>query len=281
MTECIGTPAELCALPYVEGTLPGNEMERFEEHFFDCPVCLEHLQAIQAASQGMARQPMLVKVKETKPAKVFTWSTREWALSAAAALLVTVGAVTYRLVESRPAQPTVAQTVPAETPPVEPVKRPQAKASQLADLMLPAFIAPNLRGASEDAHYQAGMKAYQQNHCASAAPELAQVPSQDPAALAAKFYTGACQMHLGNLTAASATLRAVAAKGDSPQQESALYYQAQIALARNDAATAHRLLQQTVALKGDLETRARTEDAKVADLLAHRHGAEPGKPAGK
>jgi anti-sigma factor RsiW len=39
MRACTGAPAELHALQYVEGTLPEFEVERFEEHYFDCPVC--------------------------------------------------------------------------------------------------------------------------------------------------------------------------------------------------------------------------------------------------
>ena len=50
-------------------------------------------------------------------------------------------------------------------------------------------------------------------------------------ALSAQFYSGVCQMKLNQLDAAAATLGQVAGKGDSPQQEAALYYLAQIASA--------------------------------------------------
>jgi TolA-binding protein len=273
MTDCIGAPAELCALPYVEGTLPENEMERFEEHFFDCPVCLEHLRAIQAAGQALGRQPILVE--DLRPKRVISWPVKAWALAAAAVLLLAAGAIAYRELQPRPASPESAsatqpqagsgadsqQSNGSRTGHAAPVK-----ASQLADLALPAFVAPNLRGASEDLHYQAGMKAYAQGRCNVALVDLSEVPAQDASALAAKFYSGACQMHMGNLTGAAQTLHSVAARGDSPQQESALYYLAQISLARNDPAAAHRLLQKAIALQGDLEVRARAEDRKVVAM---------------
>lgn len=279
MTDCTGTPAELCALPYVEGTLPENETERFEEHFFDCPVCLGHLQAVQTAGQALARHP--IAVKAAQPKLIFAWPA--WAMAAAAAVLLAAGAIAYRQVLPHPAQPTVAQNKPISQPqPPAPAALPAnptpAAASQLADLALPAFVAPNLRGASEDAHYTAGMKAYAQGRCPAAVAELARVSAQDPTARTAAFYTGACQMHLGNLSAAAMTFHSVAEQGDSPQQESALYYLAQVALARNDAGTAHRLLQHTIALQGDLEARARAEDRKLQAMSRQTSDARSRKP---
>ena len=281
MNECIGTPAELCALPYVEGTLPENELERFEEHYFDCPVCLERVQAIQAMGQAMAHRPIaLTKTNDRPPSKVIAWPRHAWALAAAAVLLLVAGVVAYRVFE---AQQTVAHTVPAPAPAAAPEpdsKGPHA-AAQLADLALPAFVAPTLRGASEDAHFQAGMTAYRQGRCNAATARLAGVPAQDETALAARFYTGVCQMHVGNLAAASATLRGVTAQGDSPQQESALYYLAQIALARNDATSAHHLLLHAISLKGDLEGRARAEDRKVVALSTKNDKSGAGEPRNK
>jgi len=49
-------------------------------------------------------------------------------------------------------------------------------------------------------------------------------------------------MHQGDLDGAAKSLRGVSGAGDSPEQEAALYYQAQIWLARNDAASAQKFL---------------------------------------
>jgi len=140
-----------------------------------------------------------------------------------------------------------------------------ASISQLADLTLPAFRAPNLRGTSGNPQFEAGMKAYTSHDCAQAVKALGQVPAGDEDSLAARFYSGVCQMHGGDLPGASKSLRGVADAGDSPQQEAAFYYLAQIALAGNDSTTARRYLSRTISLHGDLERRARAELAKVSE----------------
>jgi outer membrane PBP1 activator LpoA protein len=77
-------------------------------------------------------------------------------------------------------------------------------------------------------------------------------------------------MHLGNLSGATSTLQRVASGGNSPQQEAAFYYLAQIALARNDAALARQYLDRTVALHGEFEQRARRQSAALASVAGKR-----------
>jgi hypothetical protein len=137
--------------------------------------------------------------------------------------------------------------------------QPLRAVSQLADLTLPAFQAANLRGQPGNPIFEAAMKAYTSQDCSRAVKTLARVPAGDEAGLAARFYRGVCLMHEGDLASATRTLRGVAATGDSPQQEAALYYLAQVALAGDDAAAARRELERTIALRGDFESRARMQ----------------------
>jgi len=150
-----------------------------------------------------------------------------------------------------------------EQPHGEPAPLAPAAVSQLADLTLPVFHAADLRGGDDDPVFDAGMKAYSNSDCARAINSLAQIDTQDKNARAAQFYRGACWIHEGKMTEAAASMRLVADAGDSPQQEAALYYLAQIALARSDAAVAHRYLLQTIALHGDFEQRAHAQLAKM------------------
>jgi len=275
MSHCTGAPADHAALDYVEGTLAEAEAERFEEHYFDCEVCLAQVQTLQAAGAGLARQ-VAKPAAPTRPEKVLSWPARA-AVGATAAILV-IGVIAYKTMSSGPEPPAPAQSAaPAPPAPAAVTKAAQPARSQpaagreaadFADLALPVFAAANLRGENGDEHFQAGMEAFGKGDCASALPDLAQVESSSRYTLAARFYSGACQMHEGKLGAAEETLKQVAGAGDSPQQESALYYLAQIALERNNASAAHRLLVQTIALKGDLERRASAEDGKVRALLA-------------
>lgn len=280
MMPCDGTIAEQFALPYVEGTLPEFEAERFEEHYSTCPVCLDHVKALLAIGEQLRRQPIavpvavpvIVQINGKAPVK---WPTRIWALGAVGALaaMLVMSVIAWRIIGTPAAQPAVAQNAePADTTST-PAAKPgtaAAKASELADLALPAFAASSLRGDSPDEQFEVGMKAYSRGDCRAAVSALAMVPAATPETRASQFYLGACQMHLDHRTAAAAALRKVAEAGDSPQQEAALYYLAQVSLLDNNLAQAHRYLTQTIALRGDLLVRARTEDRRVKDLIGNR-----------
>jgi hypothetical protein len=199
---------------------------------------------------------------------------RAWALGAAAAIVLMAAIVSFRVFHPGPNLSSTAGTAPAAPAAAIPPGEPRASSpsplhpSQLADLALPPFVAPQLRGAEENAQFESGMKDYEKGDCRDAVAELAIVPAQSKDLRAARFYSAACEMRLGNLTGAAAEMRKVAAAGDSPQQESALYYEAQIALAVNNPSAAHRYLMQTIALQGDLEQKARGEDRKIQKLFS-------------
>jgi hypothetical protein len=139
------------------------------------------------------------------------------------------------------------------------------RVSQFADLTLPVFRLNNLRGDAGNPAFVAGMKAYTAGDCRHAATELATVAAADRDLLAARFFGGMCLMHDGNLAGAEENLRAVYQAGDSPQQEAAIYFLAQIALSRNDADAAQKSLESAVALHGDYEGRARAELAHLRE----------------
>jgi anti-sigma factor RsiW len=269
MTTCTGTPAEQNLEDYLLGTLPETEAEKFEEHYFDCPVCLAQLEALQAVTLKLRSEPRKpVKAPIPWPVR-FAAPVRFAVLGAIAAMLV-LGFFAFRD-RRQTQQPAVAvapvapapQTSPSTTP--KPRSMATAAISHLADLTLPAFRAPNLRGASGDPQFEEGMKAYSSHDCPRAVKTLAQVPSEGEDSFAARFYSGVCLMHEGDLAGASKSLRGVADAGDSPQQEAAFYYLAQIALAGNDSTTARHYLSRTISLHGDLERRARAELNKVRE----------------
>jgi tetratricopeptide (TPR) repeat protein len=265
MTHCTGTLADRSLEQYIQGTLPESEAQQFEEHYFDCPECLRQVEALQAVALKLGSQTR-------KAAKApIPWPVRVGSIAAIAAMLV-VGFFGFRASHRTGGQTlATAPMTPQAAPPSQaaPLSHPatpslaSAAVSRLADLALPAFQAPNLRGQNGDLHFDEGMKAYTNQDYAGAIKALSQVPAQDPDALAATFYSGVCQMHEGDLGAASRTLQGVADAGDSPQQEAAFYYLAQVALARNDAAAARHYLAHTVSLHGDFEQRAHAELIQV------------------
>ncbi|MGB6687659.1 MAG: hypothetical protein WBE76_07430 [Terracidiphilus sp.] len=260
------------------------EAERFEEHYFHCAVCLNYLQTLQAAGKALARLPAAAFEEPAKPKSFLGWPAMTWAMAAAAGILLFAAVFFSRSFLTGPTPVQVARAVPAPAPEAKPSAQPlspptpRIKASQLADLSLPAFVAPNLREAGEDRQFEAGMKAYRQGDCRDALAELAKVPAHSNDGRAAEFYGAACEMRLGDLKAAAAGMHRVETAGDSPQQESALFYEAQIALASNNPAAAHRYLLETIALQGDLERRARDEDRKVRDLANEQADESAEKP---
>jgi anti-sigma factor RsiW len=275
MNHCTGAPAEQWLERYIQGTLPDAESQQFEEHYFDCPVCLAQVEAMQAVRARLAELPASELPSKQplakKRAPILAWPTAAAAVAALAASLLIV-VLGERLLLPRILPPNVTiQTGPQSPTNPHPGANSQTSTTipstsvvQLADLTLPPFRAATLRGANEDSDFAAGMKDYSAGDCRAALTALSRASASGASALASKFYSGVCQMHLGDLPAAAATFQRVASAGDSPQQEAAFYYQAQIALARNDATSARQNLDRTLALHGDFEQRARRQSAALA-----------------
>ena len=266
MTVCNGLPAEQCLEQYLQGTLPELEARSFEEHYFDCPVCLAQVEAMQTVTAQLARSQAAVPRMAIVPRRRSSWLALS-AVGAVAALLLVV----FLVVPANRAHPvTGAIGLPAPAPatvsppaPSTSTAAASASVAVLADLALPPFQAANLRGDGGDANFSAGMKAYSADDCTGAIKALSMVPPRSDDVLAAEFYSGICQVHERDLVAASASLHKVEAGGDSPQQEAAFYYLAQLALVREDPTTARRYLARTIALHGDFEKRARAQLEKL------------------
>jgi hypothetical protein len=275
MSNCIGAPARQWLEQYVEGTLPEAEAEDFENHYFDCPVCLGELQAVQAAQEALRRHPVPI----TAPKRIFEWPV-SWrpvvAFGALAATLI-AGVFAFRMAShgpqsggnaavtnpaAAPAQPTgesAAQPNARENQPTTQI----ARLSSLADLRLPGYQAPVLRDGNGESAFERGMKQYVEGDCAGAAQALSQVDQNGPDGVAAEFYSGVCRMHAGDLAAAAGALHRVVSAGDSAYQESAYYYLAQIALAQSNAAEARRDLNRVVSLRGDMVHQARRQLSQI------------------
>lgn len=263
MTDCIGAPAREWLERYVDGTLPEAESERFENHYFDCAVCLAELQAVQAAQEQLRLNPV---VAQPRRARVLRWPMVV-SFGAMAAALVG-GYLTLQTYHQHPGATQAAR--PATAQPSSPAGQPGVELAQLADLHLPSYHESTLRGEGQDAAFERGMKQYEAGDCAGAATTLAHVAANNPNGLAAQFYSGACRMRIGDYAAASDLLQRVADAGDSPQQESAWYYLAQIALIRSDSAAARQDLNHVIALHGDLESQAGKQLARLDSQSGHK-----------
>jgi hypothetical protein len=294
MTLCKGSQAEEFGLAYVEGSLDANQAASFEEHFFECSNCEKYVIELQRVAKQMRLHPMdATAVLRGDTNRVRLWPkllkpTLAWGLPMAAVVLIGVFVargnwhsagstdeakntqVQLPAVNSTGASTSTTQTSkPAATATTTASGNHKAfSSSQLADLRLPVFVMPGLRDDSSDSRFLAGMKAYTAGDCRTAVASLALVPVNSNDARAARLFTGACQLKMGKVQAAENNLHIVVDAGDTPQLEWALYELAQAALATNDTSTAHDYLQKVIALRGDLEVKARTEDGKVSTLLS-------------
>jgi len=290
MKTCDGTPAKQNGLQYMEGALPELEADRLEEHYFSCPVCLKVMQTLQTAAEEFVQMPPVAV-----PAKRWslpTWSVPVWSMGAVAALLL-IGFFTYRNFEPGPSQPAVArnqtmepiQTAAQQRPEPAPATSHASSApvrfSQLADLKLPRYLVPALRGERLNARFVDGMKDYVKGNCDGAVEALSALPAEDAEARTAAFYAGACQMRLGNYALAATLLHKVADTENSPRQEAALYLLAQVSLAENDPAAAHTYLERTILLNGDLLEKARAENLRITTMQKKVSGLPRKNPDSK
>jgi len=70
MTKCIGSPAQEMAEQYLAGGLPEEEAERFEDHYFGCDLCHEHLLTLKEIREAMIREPIAIVAAPAEPARV-------------------------------------------------------------------------------------------------------------------------------------------------------------------------------------------------------------------
>ena len=309
MTQCIGSPAEEMAEQYLAGSLPESEAERFEEHYFGCDLCHEHLLALKEIRDGLAREPMVIAapmpVESIQPrqrlsGRILAFPVPVAVLASLAAALL-VGAVLISIQRSslfqgsRDRANQTGQMQPKPSGGVQPSaagdssavgsaspksdsaaqanssgasKVPETELAQLADMHLPGYQQPQLRGDeqvdADHAQFLSGMQAYAQGDCGAALGALAQVPATAADGVAAKLHSGLCQLKGRDLDSAEAAFGAVVAAGDTPELEAAEYFMAQARLLRGDAAGARSWLTRTIALHGDYEDRAQKQEAQLS-----------------
>lgn len=304
MTKCIGSPAQEMAEQYLAGGLPESEAERFEDHYFGCDLCHEHLLALKEIRESMARDPIAIAALPVRPggvtgkqsfgARILAFPVPMAVLASLAAVLL-AGVVLIGIQRSTPilqpghrgggstaaakVQPQARTAAPGSAPatsaadstlaarsasaPAAPTAPTETELAALADMHLPGYQQPQLRGEepaeADHAQFSTGMQAYTRGDCESAVDSLAKVPAKAADGIAAKLYSGLCQFKEHELDDAQASFSAVIAAGDTPELESAEYFLAQTRLLRGDAQGAKDWLARTIALRGDYEERARKQ----------------------
>jgi tetratricopeptide (TPR) repeat protein len=234
---------------YLLGRLDESEQEALEQHYFECPHCLEELETYRALREELAHRAAEIRAE---PAPVRTARTWLWvpALAGVAAAVALAVWLWPR---------------PTSTGPTTPIAQAPATVSvdaalvELAKVEPPAYTPVILRGSTDQARrrFHEAMTHYENGDCAAVLPSLRQAVRLNPTLPEANFYLGACCLLTGADEEAVASLKKTVAFGDTPYLEDALFYLAKAYLRARDLAAARRELEGVVRLKGDRENAAR------------------------
>jgi tetratricopeptide (TPR) repeat protein len=123
----------------------------------------------------------------------------------------------------------------------------------------PSYSPPTLRDAADEAtaQFREAMSHYARGDYRAAIPGLRRASRLDPEAPHAFFFLGICEMLSGRVEAGTGALRRTIALGESAYLEEAQFCLAKGLLLKGDVPGARRVLDQTIALRGELEVDAR------------------------
>ena len=255
--DCHEIEALDLAEKYVLRQLGAAEQQSYEEHYFQCPKCFEHLQLLQSIETELdGMQP--AASRETAPRWRINWLV--WG-AATAGLLVVAGVVWWSRFHATPA--------PAVTTHVAPPSTSGPSLDLLARVEPPGYTAPTLRGApAETARFRDGMAQYRLGNYEAAIAALTEAATADPKSADVQFFLGICYLLTGNTDQAIARLRATINLGDSLDLEMAHFYLAKAFLRDNDVPRAEAELERAIAMHGDLEQQSRTLLDQIRSFLA-------------
>ena len=255
------------ALAYLRGELGEADRDAFEQHFFECRNCFDHLETVRTLVGVLRREPAAgATVSSIRPARVArpaaVWS---WAWAAGLAFMALTASVVLR--QMRPFDPPSPAPSPSATPAaISP--DPQRPSLQALAHVEPAPYAPLVLrgGGDEPSAFDRAMERYGRRDYAGAAAGLRSALRAEPSA-EVLFYLGVSELLAGRPEAALKELETVAQGRDAAFAEPARYYLAKAHLARGDAKKA----------RVELETLARGDGhhKEEARQLLRDLGTEP------
>ena len=232
------------ATTYAASRLAEAELEAFERHLFECPICVDEVERAIEIRSALAPR------RSAAPPQ-WPW----FSALAAAAVLLAVGTGVW-LRAPRPQAPNrPAAAADAVTP--APLAGPSL--SQSAQIQAPAYRSRTLRGSEDQARsrFRAAMQAYQRAEYRAAIPGLEAAAQLDPEAPDIRFFLGICYLLTEQVDSAVDQFSKTVALGETPYLEAARFYLAKAYLKQGDVEKARLELQRVVGLEGDREEEAR------------------------
>ena len=278
---------------YVAGELTAEEIDAFEQHYFECDACLAAVEFGQAMKSGAAAEasqagsPKVIAMPARQPPKKPYWI--HGAVAAAALVAVTFGGWRAFTNFDKPMSDTArsAPANPAEPKPASAAAQPDAGPQLIASNAVPdagavdplAYRPAVLRGGSEDSsqRFRQVMSAYQSHDYRKAAVGLSSIPVGVPGSgkpedhitdAGVQLFLGISRLMLNENGEAVVALRRAVEYGDTPYLENSGYYLAKGLIRQKQYSGAAQQLRQTIALNGDRQRDAQQLLEQVNALLA-------------
>ncbi len=244
--DCVQAQRDELLESYVLNRLSENERDELEAHYFACDACLERVEALLLAREGLARQRETLEAEEKRRERPAGWL---WLAAAALVLAAVGGGLWWR---AQQASGALAGAL-AEIARVEP----------------PTYAPVRLRGPVDEAsvRFREAMEQYGRGDFAAAAAGLEAASEIRPEAPEIGFYLGASRLLVGDRRGGIRSLRGVVGLGDTPYLEEARWLLANAYLLQGDASSARAELRALVALEGELEAEARALSDRIDEVV--------------
>lgn len=234
---------------YLLGRLPERAAAEFEEHYFECPLCRERVELLEATRQQLRSTPA--------PAAVGKRLRRTFgALAAAAVVVIAVGIM-------RDGAPLPESTPDTSAPNIELPGTPSSNPGSsdlraLGTIVPPRFDAPRLRSTSSASRrtFLQAMERYERGDYEQAVEGLRGAVDQDPKSIPARFFLAVSYLQLERNSDGVEHLREVVRLGESAYLEDAHYFLAKAHIRQGDLDSARKELQAAIALDGDRRAEA-------------------------
>lgn len=241
--DCDQVECEEIVEKYLTDKLNDAQQKDFEVHYFDCSRCRERLQVSRTLQAELWEQGETILAESSKKRSIEVWRWT-WAPLAAAALIV------FSIVLWRPWREAGQQTSIS--------RKLSSSLSVLAEFEPPPYMAPTLRGATDEAteRFQTGMRDYLEGRYGQAIPDLQAAARLNPKAANIRFFLGICFLLTGKTDAGSDELEKTIALEDSAYLEEAHFYLAKACLRKGNAGGARVELEKVIKSQGSLADEA-------------------------
>jgi tetratricopeptide (TPR) repeat protein len=265
---------------YLLGQLEPADHEAFEQHYFECPRCFEHLQTHLVLCTELNRSVAAIRSEPVQRPIIWQW----FRASAVLAVVLAVAMATWRWRQlhfsARNAEPGQSQSASTQIgnnyktdlkTSAAAIDSRNAALLALAAVEPPVYTRVLLRGEGEEEKFEVAMRRYEKGDYGGAVSGLQGALKLDPDATEARFYLGISYLLTGQTDSAIENLRQVVSEGNSIYAESAHFYLAKAFIRKNNLASAQGEMAEVAALQRSHAAEARRSIEQLQALRSAPH----------